>query len=248
MIDLFNGVIVRSCSPNPGVCHHDNNYPDLRTPGSLIAAIDAPCNVAIPEPRAGWDGCEPRADQVRFAAGGGSAIAWIAQIARGTWSLGLAASSTTTDRQPASFWSADGEVILAPVAEWNVVVERTAGASTVRLTAAPDDGYVLDLIDGALRTVVGGDPNQNGAWGAEGSVHGRLISPGDPDGSYLWGRLTATVPGTRMPLANAPLTNADYVALACWIEQLARARDPKPSDAIDYDRCEYARNPADPGL
>jgi len=59
--DLFSlqtGHIEKTCSPNPGVCHNSNNYPEFRTVGNLIAAISAPCNIEMPDVTQGWDACE----------------------------------------------------------------------------------------------------------------------------------------------------------------------------------------------
>src|SRR5882672_8488228 len=63
-LELHATVIARTCSPNPGVCHQSKNYPDLRTPGSLLAMIGMPCNLEIPDPAQGADGCEARADRL----------------------------------------------------------------------------------------------------------------------------------------------------------------------------------------
>ena len=60
-----------------------------------------------------------------------------------------------------------------------------------------------------------------------------------------WGRITGTVPGSRMPLANGPITNPQYIALACWIEGLADQSDPQATDAIEYTSCDFAANPVD---
>src|SRR6185503_10673272 len=43
-LELHSGVIGRTCSPNPGVCHHTSNYPDLHTIGNVVALLGAPCN------------------------------------------------------------------------------------------------------------------------------------------------------------------------------------------------------------
>jgi hypothetical protein len=67
---------------------------------------------------------------------------------------------------------------------------------------------------------------------------GALIVPGSLSQSYLWGRLNGTVPGTRMPLANQPLSESEFRALACWIEGV----DPKNAsvdDPIDYASCTF---------
>ncbi len=246
MIDVFTGVIQRSCSPNPGVCHHDSNYPDLRTPGALAAMVDAPCNLEIPDPTAGWDACERTADVVRFDDGSGARIAWIERVGPGRWRLELAQAPVVSDAARVAFYTADGDVILEPLEEWRVLAARRVAEAVMEVSVSPDDGYVLDVIDTTLRTVLGGDPNRNGVWGAERPMRGRVIAAGDLERSYLWGRLTATVPGTRMPLANAPLSNADYAALACWIEQLGRGARAEATVAIDYDACVYARSPLDP--
>jgi len=165
--------------------------------------------------------------------------------ARPTWW-----SSTTlrvSDVARASFHTAAGDAILNPLSEWMVNGTRRPGETVLEVRVTTGDGFVAELIDVSLRTVIGGDPNRNGTWGADNppATHGQLVAPGSVTKSYLWGRLTATVPGSRMPLANQPLSNADYVALACWIEQTARG--PTAVDTlIDYDQCEYARAPLDP--
>lgn len=246
MIDVFTGVIKRSCSPNPGVCHNDGNYPDLRTPGALAAIVDAPCNLEIPDPTAGWDACERPGDVARFDDGSGARIAWIERIGPGRWRLALAEAPVVSDEARISFFTADGDVILDPLEEWRVLATRRVAEEVVEVTVSPDDTYVLEVVDATLRTVLGGDANRNGVWGADRPMRGRVIAPGDLERSYLWGRLTATVPGTRMPLANQPLSNADYAALACWIEQLGRGARAEATVAIDYDACVYARSPLDP--
>jgi hypothetical protein len=93
----------------------------------------------------------------------------------------------------------------------------------------------------ALMGVTGGDPNGNGVFGAEDAWE--EVMPGKPEKSYLWARITGTVPGTRMPLANQPLSNAEYVAVACWIETLGQGASVE--EKIDYDACWYARTPTD---
>lgn len=246
MIDVFSGVIKRSCSPNPGVCHNDGNYPDLRTPGALMMTIDAPCNVEIPDPTAGWDACERTPDVVRFDDGSSARIAWTERIGPGVWRFALSEAPIVTDEARAAFYTADGDVILEPLADWNVLGQRRLANTVMELTVSPADGFVLDIIDATLRTVVGGDPNRNGQWGASAPTRGRMIVPGSLERSYLWGRLLGEVPGTRMPLANEPLSDADYAALACWIEQLARGSTGDATTAIDYDACAYARAPLDP--
>ena len=42
VLDMHTGLFAATCSPNPGVCHNTNNYPDLHTVGNLLAMIEAP--------------------------------------------------------------------------------------------------------------------------------------------------------------------------------------------------------------
>ena len=113
--------------------------------------------------------------------------------------------------------------------------------ATLDVLAPEGIGIVQPVID----TIVGGDANQNGVYGADDPsvIAGALVVPGDLEASYLWGRITGTVPGTRMPLANGPVTNPQYVALACWIEGLTAGAT--ATDEIDYDACGFAADPVD---
>ena len=74
---------------------------------------------------------------------------------------------------------------------------------------------------------------------------GVVTFPGSLDDSYMWQRITGQVPGSRMPLANAPLTEPAYVAIACWIEGLKPGVTPSPDDPIDYTDCQFGQNPVD---
>ncbi len=49
-----------------------------------------------------------------------------------------------------------------------------------------------------------------------------LVSPGDPEGSYLMQRLVAGGDSPRMPLAAAPLTDAEVEAIRAWIRDGAK--------------------------
>src|SRR5262249_36777370 len=115
------------------------------------------------------------------------------------------------------------------------------------LAVGLSDPFVVGFSDSVLLRVVGGDPNRNGVWGADDPsvLRGGLIQPRDLATSYLWGRITGTVPGTRMRLVNQPLSSSEYVAIACWIEGLDPANSPNPEDAIAYDTCSFAKNPID---
>jgi hypothetical protein len=247
LIDLQVKVIAHTCSPNPGVCHNGNNYPDMRTPGSLLAAVEAPCNVEMPDPTQGWDACERQADWL-IAGDFRSEIAWMESVGPGHKRLGLRTAPMVGGTRRPQIYAGDREVVFEPVEDWNATVELVAGRAEVDLRIAPAQPFILELVDAALGAVVGGDPNRNGVFGAELTDRGALVTPKDPTKSYLWGRITGTVPGTRMPLANEPLTNAAYAAIACWIEGLDPSKPISADDPIDYDACNYAKTPLDPAI
>lgn len=251
-LDLQTNVISSTCSPNPGVCHNSSNYPNLETAGNTLAHVGAPCNVEIPDPTQGWDSCERHADYLRASTGGGggaftSRIAWMEHVGPGTWNVGFEDPAPGTQSRRVDVLDADMNPVFQSPADWQVNVALVQGTNHASLTVGGGDDFIRDYVDSILQTVIEGDPNRNGTWGAESAAveEGALIYPGDPARSYLWGRLTGTVPGFRMPLANAPLTNPAYVALACWIEQLAGDDDPQAEDAIDYTNCSYADAPED---
>jgi hypothetical protein len=136
--------------------------------------------------------------------------------------------------------------LFLPIADWQVTTTIAQGAktATVDVGNVADNPFIEQYVDEVLASVVPGDPNQNGIFGADaaGSDDGNsalVIAPGSLVRSYLWGRITGTVPGSRMPLANQPLSDPEYVALACFIEHPGATADA----AIDYDHCEFAKHP-----
>ncbi|MCH2108732.1 MAG: hypothetical protein MK135_05350, partial [Polyangiaceae bacterium] len=73
-----------------------------------------------------------------------------------------------------------------------------------------------------------------------------LIEPGDPERSYLVGRLRGhmlgvNVPGSRMPLANPPFSVAEMLAMFCFIEGLNPDQGVNLDSDIDYVNCSYAQ-------
>jgi hypothetical protein len=240
-LDLHTNVIQRSCSPAGGVCHNGREYPDLRTTGSMIAALSKPCNSdRIEDPGMVFDGCEPEADELLLLSGG----EWRTKIGylgieeydfeRGNVYRRMvleAPAPRTVERGNARIMRGSQAVVNLPA---NFEIEQ--GSTEGRII----DTYNLEYSSiQALGKVRSGDPNGNGVFGA--GQPWQLIAPGYPDRSYLVGRITAEVPGTRMPLANRPLSDAEYVAIICWIETMSA--DPAPHDRIDYDNCNFARNP-----
>lgn len=66
------------------------------------------------------------------------------------------------------------------------------------------------------------------------------IAPGSPQASALFLKVTGEADGSPMPLAAAPLSEAEIGAIACWIETLQDGVEPLVDDVIDYDNCSYA--------
>ncbi len=98
--------------------------------------------------------------------------------------------------------------------------------------------------------IVEGDKNRNGVFGARSGQPIAMLAPGNPEESYLIARLRGVmlddeVPGSRMPLANQPLTISEMLALYCFVEGLGRVADGDYNLAapIDYNACSYSADP-----
>jgi hypothetical protein len=245
-LELESGVIRRTCSPNSGVCHNRANYPDLTTAGNAIADILRPCNVRLDDPTQGWDACERRADKISTDALT-SGIAWLDVLSPfESYRLALRDPAPDDLDLPTILTNADDNVLLDLRSEGPGALRLSmrAGSRTATLTfgQSSDSRYL-----GIIEQLSQGDLNRNGVFGAEQSnlPEARLIYPGSLERSYLWRRITGTAPGSRMPLANQPLSSAEYVAIACWIETLRELSTPTPGDTIAYDRCAFGRAPVD---
>lgn len=246
--ELFSGRIQKTCSPNPGVCHNVNNYPDLRTAATMAQIVGAACNVDVPNPEHGYDGCEKPADRIAI----GDFVAPIAQRtqeAPGRWRLTLG----TFPPGPGvhymfEFRDAEGTPFYRPMDISETYVRIEEGTKDIHLEVVDDTGFVAEFLDTITASLVEGDPNRNGILGGEDPTvePAAMVVPGSLAQSYLWGRITGTVPGTRMPLANDALSNAEYTAVACWIETLPTEGHPPEDMVIDYDACAYAAEPIDP--
>ena len=257
VIDMHQKIVARSCAPNTGVCHNTNNYPELSSTAALVQSIDAWCNVAAPDPTQGFDACERRGD-VLVSGPFHSEIAALVRHDDGKgWTVTLRdAAPRTDDVAPVRFDDAGGDSVFVPLPEWGVTVAMVEGDNVVEVSIAVDEPFFTEpFIDEAIGGLVEGDPNGNGVFGADVNDEdddegvARVIAPGSLTRSYLWGRVTGTVPGTRMPLANQALSNDEYVAVACFIEGLDRGAGVLDDDVIDYDGCAFAADPvryADP--
>lgn len=231
VVELFDRGIARTCSLNGGVCHNSNNYPDLHTVSNVIATVGRECNVETPTPADIHDACEPPADHLLVAAADARIVA----------------STITADRTRATL-ALDAPIAAATLAPIQVV----RGTRTFDLGAriASVDGMTVTIelrTDAAkaffdIRTYpVGpqqlhvGDPNGNGIQGALVAAM-PLVTPGDPDRSYLLRRLIDESYGELMPRQCRTWDDRANQALACWIAGLA----PDASNAyapIDYTTC-----------
>jgi hypothetical protein len=247
---LYGGAhgIYRSCAPNEGVCHNNQEYPDLATLGGVLQTVGARCNRARAMTQDVHDLCESSGD---FVVAGDRR----AQIA----SLTFPSASETPDEfnELMYGWNEvwiETERPLPVHIDDAIVVERREGERTTDLArfqvvaparARPEKRNVIvvrphyepsgaedPVAYGSLRE---GDPNHNGVLGA--ALAGGLVVPGDPERSYLMRRLVDPSAGPLMPRANCcTWTKASLRATWCWIAGL----EPDGSNAlapIDYEHC-----------
>ncbi len=272
-LDLHVKAIRRTCSPTEGVCHYAKEYPDLHTAANWLAAIEAPCNVQAGTREGIYDRCERPGDRFDLASDAvssgpieigrldyvaGENPGYSGESKPGEDSPGLhirLADPLQTDRD--EIW-AGGRFIRTFVNAQGLVEDLVFSTYSTRWWVL-DGGkhlvgevneYQTDDVGRLLEVgVVEGDPNGNGTFGAREGDPVALLVPGDPETSYLIARVRGTmegevVPGTRMPLANQPLTNAEMLGLYCFIEGLPASGAPARLDgAIDYKSCSYSADP-----
>jgi len=270
-LDLHQKVIWRTCTPNGGVCHNAKEYPDLRTPANLASAFESPCNVQPGEPTSVFDGCELNGDRLRFSGGFDDAdpveIAYIEQIPGEPDDFneddvpldlpGLHVHVVTplqSERGRAwgrarfvrTFVNA-GEVEELVYAsfetQWFVLEGGTHLYGVVR-------EYQFDDVEELLNVgIQEADANRNGIAGATMNLGVSMLVPGRPEDSYLIARIRGEmhddpIPGSRMPLANPPLTIAEMLGLYCLVEGWPDEADQNYlSSPIDYRNCSYSDDP-----
>lgn len=269
--DLHRKVVVRTCGPNDGVCHNQKEYPDLRTPASFLGAINAPCNVQPGDFSAVDDRCELLGDRFRIDNQNfqGIEIGYLeyipgSHVAVEDGKLPAADAPglhiylrTAIPVERHNIWGG-GQFIRTFVNEDQIVEDLTYATFSSRwwildggthLMAEVAD-WQLDRVNELLAVgVIQGDMNRNGIYGARESKPVPLIKPGKPEESYLLGRLRGTmggedVPGSRMPLANQPLTIPEMLALYCFIEGLPTDGSlPNMNSPINYRDCSYTEDP-----
>lgn len=267
---LHKNVIIRTCGPTAGVCHNQMEYPGLNTQSNFLAAIDAPCNVQPGDWASVFDGCEQPGARIRIGDSREVEIAWVdlvpgAEDLGGDNGPGLESPGLHIHLQApinvggdsgrtwgtAAFLTneiVDGKVKSVATAhydtEWFVL---EGGQHLVGEVREWQVDRVTGLIDSGIQQ---GDMNRNGVFGAREREPLSLLKAGDPEGSYLIGRLRGelkgeAIPGTRMPLANEPLTIVDMLALFCLVESIPtqRAGLYDLETPINYEECSWAEDP-----
>lgn len=230
---LHQGVFAASCASTAGVCHNAKEYPDLHTPGNLIAALGAPCN-ADKSAADMFQGCEPEADRLVLDDDSwSSAISWMGVEEWNDQRRRLYRRMILAERPPQAIARAPARIVRqgATIALLPHNLEAAAGAEIAEI----HDLYELDYE--SLNAVRGGDPNRDGTHGA--ADPWKLIAPGDLERSYLWGRLQGLVPGTQMPPVSRGLSEPELLAVRCFIE--TAHEHTQPQDPIDYENCPAAR-------
>jgi len=270
-IDLHQKVIWRTCTPNGGVCHNSAEFPDLRTPANFVASFGQNCNVQYGEHQSVYDRCERPGDRFKLSGGGINTkqieIGWLEGIPGDRFE----GEGLPPDDAPGlHIHLADplpGEqTIVNSTAQFertfindDKVEDFTFAEYSTRWYILPSRRHLIgevrnnqqDQVQELLSVgVVEGDPNRNGIFGARQQPPVHLLEPGDPEQSYLIARLRGVmlgedIPGSRMPLANPPLTIAEMLALFCLVEGFpTNSSDADLARAIDYAGCSYSDDPA----
>lgn len=272
-IELHQKVIWRTCTPNGGVCHNNKEFPDLRTPANFVAAFGQNCNVQYGEYQSVYDRCERPGDRFKLEGGGVNTgqieVGWIESIP-GPFFEGADGELPPADSpgfhvhladpmpgdhtevystgQFERTFINDGKVEDFTFAEyttlWYILPDRRHLIGEVR-------DYQQDQVQELISVgIIEGDPNRNDLFGAREGNPVHLLDPGSPETSYLIARLRGEmmgeqIPGSRMPLANAPFTIDEMLALFCLVEGFPEGGTEADLDrAIDYKNCSYSEDPA----
>lgn len=276
-LDLHKKVIWRTCTPNGGVCHNNKEFPDLRTPANFAAAFGESCNIQYGEYTSVFDGCERPGDRLQLGGGGlnvdNAEIGYVEYI-QGPFEdpgenglpdpagpgLHIRLAQPVTGDRDRGYGEArfvrtfvDGGTVQDSVfadyrTQWWVIEDGT------HLVGRVED-YQVEAVQSLIEVgIVEGDANRNGVFGAQSAEPARLLVPGDPEASYLVARLRGEmygepIPGSRMPLANRPLTIAEMLGLFCLVEGFPDGGgDEFLTAPIDYKNCSFSENPGDLNL
>lgn len=272
-IDFHRKVIHRTCSPSGGVCHNQKEYPDMHTPSNFLSIIDAPCNLQTESRSSVFDRCERPGDRFAFRDEEFKEIeiGWVERI-KGEYVDYKEEEKTPEKSSPGLHVHLRKPVPLDDENLWGTgQFIRTFVDAEEKVRDLPfanfrtrwwilDDGrhlmaevrdHQVDRVNELMSVgITQGDHNQNGTYGARESKPIALLEPGEPEKSYLIGRLRGRlqgedVPGTRMPLANQPLSISEILALYCFVEGLPAdlEKPPEGTRSIDYRNCSYSENP-----
>jgi|GEM_PF-396921 len=266
--DLHAKVILRSCGPLSGVCHNQKEYPDIHTPYNFLATIGAPCNIQSGTVEGVFDRCERPGDRMAFDDGGEVEIGYLdlvpnpdpeSEVDIAEDMPGLHIHLADPIEVPDG-WQQTARFIRTFVDGSSVSNLSYARLSTNfhafedgrHIVAEIRDGRVAEDINRLIAVgVEQGDLNHNGTFGARaddsGVVSGpvALITRGDPETSYIAARMRGhmqgePVPGSRMPLANAPFSLPEMIAFFCFVEGLPADGDIQLGSKIDYETCSYS--------
>ena len=247
--------------------HNSKEFPDLRTPANFVAAFGQNCNVQYGEYQSVYDRCERPGDRFKLDGTGQIEVGWIESIPGPFFEgEGLPPADSPglhihlADPMPGdqtevystgSFertFINDGKVEDFTFAEystlWYILPDRRHLIGEVR-------DYQIDQVQELVSVgIIEGDPNRNDTFGARENDPVHLLEPGSPETSYLIARLRGEmagelIPGSRMPLANAPFTIEEMLALFCLVEGFPE--DGTETDlerGIDYKNCSYSEDPA----
>lgn len=270
--DLHKKVVVRTCSPNGGVCHNQQEYPDLHTPANFLSTINAPCNVTPGDWTSVDDRCEQPGDRFRLTSLSDREI----EIGHIVHVAGESLDYRNEDDSPDVESRGIHIFLRNPI---DTERDETWGSAQFIRTFINDEGIIEDLpyanfttrwwilddgrhIFGEVRSyqidrvndlmsvgIIQGDLNRNGVFGASQQRPYALLEPGDPERSYLIGRMRGhmggtEVAGSRMPLANQPMTIPEMLAFFCFVEGLpSDGTWPSMDRPIDYQGCSYSVDP-----
>lgn len=270
-LDLHKKVIWRTCTPNGGVCHNNKEFPDLRTPANFAAAFGVACNVQYGEYTSVFDGCERPGDRLEISGGGFQVpsveIGYVEYIGGvfedpgeglpepNAVGLHIRLAQPVTGESDRGYGEArfirtfvDGGNLEDSVfadfrTQWWVIGDGT------HLVGRVED-YQVEEVQGLIEVgIVEGDANRNGVFGSQQGEAAKLLQPGAPESSYLVARLRgemhgAPIPGSRMPLANSPLTISEMLGLFCLIEGFPEGGgDEFLTSPIDYANCSFSEDP-----
>ncbi|HEX5747134.1 MAG TPA: hypothetical protein VFZ09_12900 [Archangium sp.] len=212
-IDLHRKLVMRTCSGTNGVCHNQKEYPDLHTPATFVASINAPCNVQSGTATGVFDRCERLGDRFRFTepAFKEVEIGWFELVRGETPELdprGTRPDESTPGlhlhlHDPVPVTSerinATGTFIRNFINDQGDVQELAFASYETRWWVLGDRRHLFaevrenqrDTVEGLVASgIVQGDQNRNGTYGAR--IVGNtvpLIKPGKPEESYLVARL-----------------------------------------------------------